>query len=71
MRAAAAVVAAATPAPSRAYDFRNAYAAGVSQDGTGQSVGLFELFGFNPQDIQDYEDDAGISPYVTVQPYFD
>jgi hypothetical protein len=54
--------------PFEGYDFQNAYAPGVSLDGTGQSVGLFELFGFNPQDITDYEDDAGISPYVTVQP---
>ena len=54
--------------PFEGYDYRNAYAAGVSQDGTGQSVGLFELFGFNPYDIQDYEDDNNISPYVTVQP---
>ena len=53
--------------PFQGYDFRNAYAAGMSQDGTGQSVGLFELFGFSGQDIQDYEDEAGISPYVPVQ----
>ncbi len=53
--------------PFEGYDFQNAYAPGVSLDGTGQSVGLFELFGFNPQDIMDYEDDAGIS-YVNVQP---
>ena len=54
--------------PFEGYDFRNAYAADVSQDGTGQSVGLFELFAFSAQDIQDYEDEAGISPYVNVQP---
>ena len=54
--------------PFEGYDFLNAYAPGVSQDGTGQSVGLFELFGFNAQDITDYEDEAGIYPYVTVQP---
>jgi hypothetical protein len=54
--------------PFEGYDFRNAYAAGVSQDGTGQSVGLFELFGFSQQDIQDYEDESGIYPYVSVQP---
>ena len=53
--------------PFEGYDFRNAYAAGVSQDGTGQSIGLFELFGFATQDIQDYEDEAGIDPYVNVQ----
>ena len=53
--------------PFEGYDFHNAYAAGVSQDGTGQSVGLFELFGFSQQDIQDYEDECGIYPYVNVQ----
>jgi Pro-kumamolisin, activation domain/Viral BACON domain len=53
--------------PFEGSDYRNAYAAGVSQDGTGQSVGLFELFAFSQQDIQDYEDENGIS-YVTVQP---
>ncbi len=54
--------------PFEGYDFRNAYAAGLSQDGTGQSIGLFELFAFSQQDIQDYEDESGISPYVNVQP---
>lgn len=54
--------------PFEGSDFRNAYAAGVTLDGTGQSIGLFELFGFNPQDITDYEDEAGIYPYVNVQP---
>jgi subtilase family serine protease len=54
--------------PFAGYDFRNAYAPDVALDGTGQSVGLFELFGFNPQDIQDYEDAVGIFPYVNVQP---
>ena len=53
--------------PFEGYDFPNAYAPNVSLDGTGQSVGLFELFGFNPQDITDFEDEAGISPYVNVQ----
>ena len=54
--------------PFEGYDFLNAYAPNVSQDGTGQSIGLFELFPFSAQDIQDYEDEAGISPYVNVQP---
>ena len=53
--------------PFEGFDFLNAYCPNVLQDGTGQSVGLFELFGFNPQDITDYEDDAGIFPYVNVQ----
>jgi subtilase family serine protease len=54
--------------PFEGSDFGNAYAPGVSLDGTGQSVGLFELFGFNAQDIQDYQDEVGIYPYVNVQP---
>ena len=54
--------------PFEGYDFRYAYAPDVSQDGTGQSIGLFELFPFSAQDIQDYEDEADIAPYVNVQP---
>jgi hypothetical protein len=54
--------------PFEGYDFRNAYAPGVSLDGTGQTVGLFELFAFSGQDIEDYEDEVGIYPYVNVQP---
>jgi hypothetical protein len=52
--------------PWEGFDFISAYAPDVVQDGSGQSVGLFELFGFSQQDIRDYEDDAGI-PYVPVQ----
>ena len=37
----------------------NAYAPGVSLDGTGQSVGLFELSGYDINDITAYEDEAG------------
>jgi hypothetical protein len=46
-------------------DFRNAYAPNVSLDGTGQSVGLFELSGYDNTDITTYEDEAGYS-YVNV-----
>ena len=48
------------------YDFRAAYAAGVAQDGTGQSLGLFELSGYALQDILDYESEAGL-PDVPLQ----
>jgi subtilase family serine protease len=48
------------------YDFRAAYAAGVSQDGTGQSLGLFELSGYDPDDIAQYESEAGL-PNVPLQ----
>jgi subtilase family serine protease len=54
--------------PFEGYDFRDAYAPNVSQDGAGQTLGLFELFTFSGQDIEDYEDEAGISAYVNVQP---
>ena len=54
--------------PFEGYDFQAAYVPNVLLDGTGQSVGLFELFGFSQQDIQDYEDEVGIYPYVNVQP---
>jgi subtilase family serine protease len=42
------------------YDFRAAYAAGVSLDGTGQSLGLFELSGYDPDDITQYEGEADL-----------
>jgi hypothetical protein len=48
------------------YDFRAAYAAGVSQDGAGQSLGLFELSGYDPDDIAQYESAAGL-PNVPLQ----
>jgi hypothetical protein len=36
-------------------DFAAAYAAGLAENGAGQSVGLFELSGFDPDDITQYE----------------
>ena len=36
-------------------DFRAAYAPGVALNGAGQSVGLFELDGYFPSDIAEYE----------------
>ncbi len=53
--------------PFEGFDFLDAYAPDVLQDGTGQSVGIFELFGYNPDDITDYESDTGI-PDVTITP---
>jgi hypothetical protein len=52
--------------PFEGTNFLNAYCPDVVQDGTGQSVGLFELFGYSQQDIMDYEDEVGM-PYVPVQ----
>jgi subtilase family serine protease len=46
-------------------DFRDAYAPGVSLDGSGQLVGLFELDGYYPADIATYERTTGL-PAVTV-----
>ena len=55
--------------PYQGYAFRSAYLPNLKddQDGAGQSIGLFELFGFSQQDIMDYEDESGIA-YVNVQP---
>ena len=53
--------------PFDGFDYLDAYCPGVVQDGSGQSLGLFELFGFNSMDITDYEDENSISPYVNVQ----
>ncbi|HUB87007.1 MAG TPA: protease pro-enzyme activation domain-containing protein [Verrucomicrobiae bacterium] len=40
-------------------DFRNAYAPGVTLTGAGQSVGLFQLDGYYPVDVQTYAQKAG------------
>jgi subtilase family serine protease len=48
-------------------DLRNAYVPGVTLDGTGQSLGLFELEGYYPGDITAYEAEASL-PNVTVTP---
>ncbi len=47
-------------------DFRQAYAPGVSLDGTGQMVGLFEAEGYYTNDILAYENLAGL-PNVPLQ----
>ncbi|MGO8765725.1 MAG: protease pro-enzyme activation domain-containing protein [Limisphaerales bacterium] len=46
-------------------DFRNAYAPGVTLNGAGQIVGLFELDGYYSNDITLYEQQAGL-PAVTL-----
>jgi subtilase family serine protease len=43
-------------------DYRAAYVPGVSLDGTGQSVGLFELDGYEASDITSYENATGFAP---------
>jgi len=49
-------------------DFRAAYAPGVSLNGAGQAVGLFEMDGYFPNDITTYENVAGLPnvPLVNV-----
>lgn len=49
-------------------DFRNAYAPGVKLTGTGQTIGLFELDGFYPSDVQANFKAAGLTavPVQTV-----
>jgi uncharacterized repeat protein (TIGR01451 family) len=42
-------------------DFRAAYAPGVTLDGTGQNIGLFELDGYYSADIASYEAQAGLA----------
>jgi len=49
-------------------DFRNAYAPGVSLNGSGQVVGLVEFDGYTPSDITEYQNLAGVSPHVPVVP---
>lgn len=49
-------------------DFRNAYAPGVSLNGSGQVVGLVEFDGYTPSDTTEYQNLAGISPHVPVVP---
>ena len=49
----------------KGYDFRAAYAPGVTLDGSGQIVGLLQFDGYNAGDIADYESQAGL-PSVTL-----
>ena len=48
------------------YDFRSAYAPGVSLTGAGQIVGLFEMDGYYLKDITNYAYQAGL-PRPTLQ----
>ena len=47
-------------------DFRAAYAPGVTLNGAGQSIGLFEMDGFYPSDVQANFQKAGLPP-VPIQ----
>ncbi len=48
------------------YDFQTAYLPGVELNGAGQSVALFELTGYDPTDIANYESGTGL-PGVPLQ----
>ena len=52
-------------------DFRNAYVPGVTLNGTGQTVGLFELDGYHANDITTYENDASLPHANVVNVYVD
>jgi uncharacterized repeat protein (TIGR03803 family) len=47
-------------------DLRNAYAPGVTLDGTGQIVGLLAFWGYYPDDVAQYEKMTGL-PNVPIQ----
>jgi uncharacterized repeat protein (TIGR01451 family) len=53
------------------HDFRNAYAPGVSLDGTGQKVGLFEADGYYASDITAYETLAGLPNVPLINVFID
>ncbi|MGO9587881.1 MAG: protease pro-enzyme activation domain-containing protein [Limisphaerales bacterium] len=48
-------------------DFRNAYAPGVSLNGSGQIVGLFEMDGYFANDITAYETNTGLSTNIILE----
>jgi hypothetical protein len=43
-------------------DFRAAYVSGVSLTGAGQTIGLFEMDGYEASDLNEYESEASQSP---------
>jgi subtilase family serine protease len=49
-------------------DRRAAYYGGTSLTGTGQAVGLFELDGYNPNDVQAYFTNVGQSLNIPINP---
>jgi uncharacterized repeat protein (TIGR01451 family) len=52
-------------------DFRAAYVPGVTLDGSGQKVALFEFDGYFPTDIAQYESDAGLPAVVLTNVLID
>jgi subtilase family serine protease len=53
--------------PYQGYQFRDAYVPDLLLEGEGQTVGIFELYGYSIQDIEAYEDESFIYPYVPVE----
>jgi subtilase family serine protease len=52
------------------YDYRDAYMPNVTLTGVGQSIGLFEMDGYNVSDITAYEQQAGLTNNVTLTNVF-
>jgi subtilase family serine protease len=52
------------------YDFRDAYMPHVTLTGAGQTVGLFEMDGYNPSDITAYEQGANLTNNVVLTNVF-
>ncbi len=53
------------------YDFRAAYAPGVSLTGSGQTIGLVQFDGYDPNDIASYESLAGLPSVPLTNVYID
>lgn len=53
------------------YDFRDAYLPHVTLTGAGQSVGLFEMDGYNTSDITAYEQQAGLTNTPLINVFLD
>ncbi|MGA2138690.1 MAG: protease pro-enzyme activation domain-containing protein [Verrucomicrobiia bacterium] len=53
------------------YDFRAAYAPGVSLTGSGQTIGLVQFDGYSPSDITAYESAAGLPSVTLTNVYID
>jgi hypothetical protein len=53
------------------YDFRAAYAPGVSLTGSGQTIALLEFDGYDPNDIAAYEKQAGLPGVTLTNIYID
>jgi len=53
------------------YDFRDAYLPNVTLTGSGQTIGLFEMDGYNVSDITAYEQQAGLPNVALTNVFLD